>query len=212
VAAGVPRPEPQGSAVRVVDALARRGAMFFPELLKATELTASVLQADLEELIGLGRVTCDAYSGLRALLVPAWKRQPRSLAVGRWSLLEPGVARADSAEFVARRLLARTGVVFRRTLARERQPIPWRELVRALRAMELRGEVRGGRFVAGFDGEQYALPEAIPMLRDERRAESAHAEERPAASVSAADPLNFRGILTPDERVSPATRRQVLVA
>jgi ATP-dependent Lhr-like helicase len=189
--------------------------MFFPEILRATELTASVVQADLEELIGLGRVTCDAYSGLRALLVSAWKRQPRSLAVGRWSLLDAGKPRADSTEFVARRLLARTGVVFRRTLARERQPIPWRDLVRTLRAMELRGEVRGGRFVAGFDGEQYALPEAIPMLREERRAEAAAAGvagERPAASVSAADPLNFRGILTPDERVSPATRRQVRVA
>jgi ATP-dependent Lhr-like helicase len=211
VAAGISRPAPQASAARVCETLARRGAMFFPELLKATGLAASVVQADLEELIGLGRVTCDAYSGLRALLVPAWKRQPRNLAVGRWSLLEPGTPRPDSAEFVARRLLARTGVVFRRTLARERQPIPWRDLVRALRAMELRGEVRGGRFVASFDGEQYALAEAIPMLREERRAES-RGEEKPPASVSAADPLNFRGILTPDERVSPATRRQVLVA
>jgi ATP-dependent Lhr-like helicase len=185
--------------------------MFFPELSKATGLTASVVQADLEELIGLGRVTCDAYSGLRALLVPAWKRQPRSLAVGRWSLLETVSARPDSVEFLARRLLARTGVVFRKTLARERQPVPWRDLVRTLRAMELRGEVRGGRFVAGFDGEQYALAEAIPILREVRRAERDSGATVPA-SVSAADPLNFRGILTPDERVSPATRRQVLVA
>ncbi|HEY4229002.1 MAG TPA: helicase-related protein, partial [Thermoanaerobaculia bacterium] len=215
-ASGVERPEPAGSSARVCEALAARGAMFFPELLKATGLTASVVQADLEELIGLGRVTCDAYSGLRALLVPAWKRQPRSLAVGRWSLLEPaGVAAgppgAGSVEFVARRLLARTGVVFRKTLARERQPVPWRDLVRTLRAMELRGDVRGGRFVAGFDGEQYALAEAIPILREVRRTER-DADAQAPASVSAADPLNFRGILTPDERVSPATRRQVLVA
>ncbi len=215
--AGIARPEPAGSCARVCETLAARGAMFFPELLKATGLTASVVQADLEELIGLGRVTCDAYSGLRALLVPAWRRLPRNLAVGRWSLLEAGAPRGDSVEFLARRLLARTGVVFRKTLARERQPVPWRDLVRALRAMELRGEVRGGRFVAGFDGEQYALPEAIPILREERRAERAETETadapgRTPASVSAADPLNFRGILTPDERVSPATRRQVLVA
>jgi len=210
-AAGIERPEPAGSAARVCEALAARGAMFFPELSKATGLTASVVQADLEELIGLGRVTCDAYSGLRALLVPAWKRQPRSLAVGRWSLLETVSARPDSVEFLARRLLARTGVVFRKTLARERQPVPWRDLVRTLRAMELRGEVRGGRFVAGFDGEQYALAEAIPILREVRRAERDSGATVPA-SVSAADPLNFRGILTPDERVSPATRRQVLVA
>jgi ATP-dependent Lhr-like helicase len=77
--------------------------------------------------------------------------------------------------------------------------------------MELRGDVRGGRFVAGFDGEQYALAEAIPILREVRRTER-DADAQAPASVSAADPLNFRGILTPDERVSPATRRQVLVA
>ena len=85
--------------------------------------------------------------------------------------------------------------------------MPWREIARALRVLEARGEVRGGRFVAGFDGEQYALPEAVAILRDERR----RGGEEPV-TVSAADPLNFRGILTPDEKVSPATRRQVLVA
>ncbi len=209
VAAAVPRPTPSGSAAQVCRALEERGAMFFPEILKTTGLSASVVQVDLEELIGLGRVTCDAYSGLRNLLVPAWKRLPRNLAVGRWSLLAESPSRPDAAEFVARRLLRRTGVVFRKTLARERQPIPWRELVRALRTMELRGEARGGRFVNGFDGEQYALPEAIPILREVRRSND---EKTEPLSVSAADPLNFRGILTPDERVSPATRRRVLVA
>src|SRR5207302_76069 len=102
-------------------------------------------------------------------------------AVGRWSVLRPtGPTDADASltthnsqvttiEFIARQMLRRTGVVFRRTLARERQPIPWRELVRVYRLMELRGEVRGGRFVAGFSGEQYALPEAIELLRKVRR-------------------------------------------
>jgi ATP-dependent Lhr-like helicase len=216
VGAGIPRPEPEGTAARVREALASRGAMFFPELLGATGLSPSELQADLEELIGLGWVTCDAYSGLRALLLPPWKRLPRNLAVGRWSLLAEGraassAAAASSAEFIARKLLRRTGVVFRRTLERERQPLPWREIARTLRTLEARGEVRGGRFVAGFDGEQYALPEAIPILREERRRATETAETA-ATSVSAADPLNFRGILTPDERVAPTTRRQVLVA
>ena len=120
-----------------------------------------------------------------------------------------GPASEDAAEFVARRLLSRTGVVFRKTLAREKQPIPWRDVARALRRLEARGEVRGGRFVAGFDGEQYALPEAVTLLRSLRRRGD---DGRPEVVVSAADPLNFRGILTPDDRVSPATRQQVRVA
>ena len=111
---------------------------------------------------------------------------------------------------MARRLLARTGVVFRKTLAREKQPIPWRDLARALRTLEAQGEIRGGRFVAGFDGEQYAMPDAVALLRELRRR---GADSSPApVLVSAADPLNFRGILTPDERIAPTTRRQVQVA
>ena len=119
--------------------------------------------------------------------------------------------RAPLAGFVARQLLERTGVVFRKTLAREKQPVPWRDIARVCRTLEARGEVRGGRFVAGFDGEQYALPEAVTLLRAVRR----RGENRTpilTIRVSAADPLNFRGILTPDERVSPATRQQVRVA
>ena len=89
---------------------------------------------------------------------------------------------------------------------REKQPLPWRDLIRVLRSMEMRGEVRGGRFVAGFDGEQYALPEAIPLLRRVRRS-----GEPKELSVSAADPLNYRGILTRDERVSPTSRTRVVL-
>ena len=111
---------------------------------------------------------------------------------------------------MARQLLRRTGVIFRKTLVREKQPIPWRDIARACRALEARGDIRGGRFVAGFDGEQYALPEAIPLLREIRKR-----GERPLGSppvnVSAADPLNFVGILTPAERISAATKQQVRV-
>jgi ATP-dependent Lhr-like helicase len=109
---------------------------------------------------------------------------------------------------VARQLLERTGVVFRKTVARERQPLFWRDVARACRRLEARGEIRGGRFVAGFDGEQYALPEAVTLLRAVRKRGEAGA---PPVAVAAADPLNFRGILTPDERVSPLTRRMVQV-
>jgi ATP-dependent Lhr-like helicase len=103
-------------------------------------------------------------------------------------------------------------VVFRKTLAREKQPVPWREVARAMRALEARGEVRGGRFVAGFDGEQYALPDAVGLLREVRRRGEAAGSELAEIAVSAADPLNFRGILTPDERVAATARRSVRVA
>ena len=133
--------------------------------------------------------------------------QVRTPVAGRWSLLRHESVEVEPVEAVARQLLRRTGVVFRRTIAREKQPLPWRDLVRMLRTLEARGEVRGGRFVAGFDGEQYALPEAVSLLRAVRR-------RGPGGPVqaSAADPLNFRGILTPDERVSPLARQKVLVA
>ncbi len=112
---------------------------------------------------------------------------------------------------MAQQLLRRTGVVFRKTLAREKLPVPWWEVARACRVLEARGEIRGGRFVAGFDGEQYALPDAVTLLRAVRkRAESSSGA--PPVTVSAADPLNFAGILTPEERVSPGTRQQVQVA
>jgi ATP-dependent helicase Lhr and Lhr-like helicase len=98
-------------------------------------------------------------------------------------------------------------VVFRRTILREKAPFPWRDLVRVLRTLEARGEARGGRFVAGFDGEQYALPEAVALLRRVRRR-----GERQAILTSAADPLNFHGILTPDKRISPLAHQRLPLA
>jgi ATP-dependent Lhr-like helicase len=95
-------------------------------------------------------------------------------------------------------MVQRTGIIFRQTLARERQPFAWRDLVRALRTLELRGEVLGGRFVAGFSGEQFALPDAATALRALHLTPPGDA---PPSEVSPADPLNFLGILTPDERV-----------
>jgi ATP-dependent Lhr-like helicase len=209
LSASAPPLEPSGTAAEVYRALAGRGAIFLQDLAREVKLPASFLEAGLAELIALGHVTCDSFAGLRWLIVPAAKRRSSGFPGGRFSVLRREATSAPSPEFVARRLLARTGVVFRKTVAREKQPLPWREIVRVLRTLEARGEIRGGRFVAGFDGEQYALPEAIPLLRSVRK--------RPASDlqplfVSAADPLNFRGILTPDERVSPTTRRQVLVA
>jgi len=204
-----PAPEAAGGTVQEVhDSLAQRGALFYSELLRVTSLPPAYLDANLAELVGRGRATCDSFAGLRWLMVPAWRRSGPGSAAGRWSVVDRlGAAPPPGADFAARQLLRRTGVVFRRTLAREKQPLPWREVARACRLLEARGEIRGGRFVAGFDGEQYAQPEAVTLLRAVRR----RGERAAAPSVSAADPLNFRGILTPDERVSPATRQLVQV-
>jgi ATP-dependent Lhr-like helicase len=209
LAAQAPSPEPTGAASQVEDTLRTRGPLFFQELPRVAHLPAAAVEDGLAQLIGLGRVTCDSFGGLRWMLVPAWRRRAAALTAGRWTLLrrEASSASAPAAEFVARRLLQRTGVVFRKTLARERLPVPWRDVARACRRLEARGEIRGGRFVAGFDGEQYALPEAVTQLRAVRR----RADTAPPATVGAADPLNFRGILTPDDRVSAATRELVRV-
>ncbi|MGH7434398.1 MAG: Lhr family helicase, partial [Polyangiaceae bacterium] len=216
----------RGAAREALRALTQRGAMFPKELARAERLLDAELETGLGELVSRGLVTCDSYAGLRSLVGPASRKRVRVPVAGRWSLLGASVSSVHwgpgpngsgpdasgspggAAEFVARQLLRRTGVVFRKTILREKQPLPWRDLVRELRRLEARGEVRGGRFVAGFDGEQYALPEAVSLLRAVRR--------RGALATplycSAADPLNLRGILTPDERVSPLARGKVLVA
>jgi len=206
-----PSQAPSETASEILEALRRSGATFFQELSRATRHSAAVVEQSLSELIALGRVTCDSFAGLRWLIVPASRRRSTGLTAGRWSMLVREADAPPSPEFVARRLLRRTGVVFRRTLARERLPMPWRDIARALRTLEARGEARGGRFVGGFDGEQYALPEAVDLLRSIRRRSASAADPEPV-SVSAGDPLNFRGILTPEERVASTTRTQVLVA
>jgi len=188
--------------------LCERGAVFPQELQTADEQMPEHFEQGLAELIGQGLATCDSFGGLRALIVPPSKRRGALQSIGRWSLFRPSTecVEAPEPEFVAKQLLKRYGVIFRRMLTREKQPVPWRDLLRVLRRMELRGEVRGGRFVAGFDGEQFGLPEAVSMVRKIRKA-----AERPEVNVSAADPLNLRGILTPDERISPLERKQVKV-
>jgi ATP-dependent Lhr-like helicase len=196
-----------GAARAIHGVLVTRGAMFPQELARASRLLPSELDAGLGELVARGLLTCDSFGGLRSLVIPPSRRRTRLPVAGRWSLLHHEEADGSPIEMVARQLLRRTGVVFRRTLLREKQPFPWRDLVRVLRTLEARGDVRGGRFVAGFDGEQYALPEAVSLLRAVRR----RGPGQPL-SVAAADPLNFRGILTPDERVSPLARQKVLVA
>jgi ATP-dependent Lhr-like helicase len=180
--------------------------MFPQELAKAAKLLPAHLEIGLSELIARGLLSCDSFGALRWLMVPPSRRRSPLATVGRWSLIHREAAAPPDLGFIARVLLRRTGVVFRKTLAREKIPVPWRDLVRHLRTLEARGDIRGGRFVAGFDGEQYALPEAVELLRAVRRRGAAA-----PLQVSAADPLNFRGILTPDERVPAIARRRVAV-
>jgi ATP-dependent Lhr-like helicase len=207
-----------GNAAAVLEHLQQRGASFSRDVERSLHLIPSHLETALGDLIAQGRITCDSWSGVRRLLTPAAKRKaPRRGAApaptGRWSLVrnphDDPAGDQEPAAFAAQHLLARYGVVFRRLLDREKLPVPWRDLVRVYRHQELQGSVRGGRFVQRFSGEQFALPEAVALLRKVRRREDDG--ERAAMHVAAADPLNLQGILTPDERVSPQTRRRVQV-
>jgi ATP-dependent Lhr-like helicase len=176
--------------------------------------------------VGAGLLYADSFAGLRALLVPSDKRRvvrgPRHRRLhaygiaeaGRWTLTPrpaPATASApldpETVEQIARLLLRRYGVVFKRELEREADWLPpWYELLRVYRRLEARGEIRGGRFVAGFSGEQYALPEAVSSLRAQRKLQV----EGELVSLSAADPLNLVGILTPGARVPALASNRVL--
>jgi ATP-dependent Lhr-like helicase len=205
-----------GPAADLLKPLAAQGAMFPQNLAKAAGLVPAHFEMGLAELLARGLVTCDSFGALRQMITPPSRRRAALRAVGRWSgfRVQRSEVRGQEAEdgsrgamMVARQLLARTGVVFRRTVARERMPVSWLALTRALRRMELRGEVRGGRFVAGFSGEQFALPAAVELLRRLKREPG-----RGAVTVSSADPLNFQGILTPDgPRVAARRREKVLI-
>jgi ATP-dependent Lhr-like helicase len=200
------------------------GASFLDELVSGAGLLRSQVEEALAELVALGLVTSDSFGGLRALLVPSSerrnggrRRRRGTFAIedaGRWALVRrqpPAEARSSaeaiSVEHVARTLLRRYGVVFWRLLEREADFLPpWRDLLRVYRRLESRGEIRGGRFVAGFAGEQFALPEAIGALRDVRR----RASSDEWLAVSGADPLNLAGILTPGPKLAALTGNRLL--
>lgn len=213
---------PSAQGQRVLDFLMEQGASFFEEIVEGTQLLRLQAEEALGELVAQGKVTADSFAGLRALLVPADRRRASGSArrrrkplfdledAGRWSLLRgkaKAEARIDPVEHAARTLLRRYGVVFWRLTGREADWLPpWRDLLRCYRRLEARGEIRGGRFVAGVSGEQFAAPEAIGLLRDARRAERAGT----LVSVSGADPLNLVGILTPGPRLASLTGNRVL--
>jgi ATP-dependent Lhr-like helicase len=215
----------------VYDYLKTRGASFFTDIVETTKLLRSQVEEALAELVANGVVISDSFTGLRALLTPGSRktqaaarrkhRQPvyEMASAGRWSIIhrENGngstTARnnqspidQEKAEEIAWTLLKRYGVVFKRLLEREGMSLPWRVLLRIYHRLEARGEIRGGRFVAGISGEQFALPEAVGMLRAIRR-EGAKDE---LISVSAADPLNLAGIIMPGTRITAHTSNRIL--
>ncbi len=216
-----------GSAIRVLDSLDRQGACFFDDLAAGAGLLRSQLEDALGELCAAGLVNADSFAGLRAMLLPAHKRggnrgrrrgarNPLSEA-GRWSRVpgrtpghsespDPDSARNGAMEGLAWTLLNRYGVLMKPLLTREALKVPWRDLLRVCRRLEARGEIRGGRFVEGPAGEQFALSEAVSALRAVRR-KSVSGE---LVAVSAADPLNLVGILLPGERVPSFTGNRIL--
>ncbi|MGH2453679.1 MAG: DEAD/DEAH box helicase [bacterium] len=198
--------------------LAQRGASFITEIARGTGQVPAGVENALWELVARGLVTGDGIAGLRVLLQPEVKRRhprrrlhairggripQRLMPVGRWALWGWGegetIPASERAEVVARQLLRRYGVVFRDLLGRENQVPPWRTLLGVYRRLEARGEVRGGRFVGGFIGEQYALPEAVEALRAVRKVQPSGE----VVLVRSGDPLNLVGVILPGGRVSP---------
>ncbi len=207
-------------AGKVLDVLENNGASFFVDLVKLTGLLRTQVEDALGELVNWGLVTSDSYAGLRALITPSSKRpgfarrRGRRPAVsgfdraGRWSLLERGgdADHGEAVEHIAWVLLRRYGIVFRKVLERESNLPPWRELLRVYWRMEARGEIRGGRFVQSFAGEQFALPDAVAELRSIRNRRTG--DNRVA--ISATDPLNLLGIVLPGNKIAASLTSRIV--
>ena len=217
---------PSANASKIADFIRENGASFFEEIVEGARLLRAQVEDGLSELVAWGLVSSDSFGGIRALLTPSGERRRRSChrrrqrgsgleGAGRWALAWPNrlkqcqttANRSDGVEHIARTLLKRYGVVFLRMLEREAAWLPkWRDLLRVYRKLEARGEISGGRFVAGFSGEQFALPEAVGRLLEERRQEAREA----LSSLSGADPLNLAGILTPGPKLPALTGNRIL--
>ncbi|AUY36056.1 DEAD/DEAH box helicase [Pseudomonas sp. PONIH3] len=209
-------------AHRVLQTLQEQGALFFDELAHEAHLLPSELESALQELVGSGLASADGFSGLRSLISPAARRRPRTsrrghpalsssmVHAGRWALLRRSATTVDSdqrLEHVARSLLRRYGVVCWRLLERESDVLPpWRALLRCYQRLEARGEIRGGRFIAGLAGEQFALPEAVVLLRQVRN----RAPGGELVVVSGCDPLNLVGTLLPGTKMPAVAGNRLL--
>jgi ATP-dependent Lhr-like helicase len=204
------------AAQQVLEFLEQHGASFFADIVRGTGRLKSEVETALWELVAAGRVTADGFDNLRALIDPKRRSgqgrgrasRPRH-STGRWALLYSGETpdRTRATESICKALLERYGVVFRELTVRESFPLKWRDLLQVFRRMEHRGEVRGGRFVDGFLGEQFGLPVAVESLRALRNAPPSGE----ATVLSAADPLNLVGIIIPGERVSALSRQRIVL-
>jgi ATP-dependent Lhr-like helicase len=197
---------------RVLELLRSKGASFLRDIAGACQLDETSLALAMARLVSLGLVTADSFAGVRAI-ARALQQDPvafdrrRDLA-GRWSALPSAaeLTREQAIDAQARVVLNRYGVVFRRLLVREANACTWRELSTVYRRLEARGEIRGGRFVAGMSGEQFALPDAVERLREIRRS----GRSGRLIAISAADPLNLTGILTSGDRVRAVTSNRIV--
>ena len=214
-------------AQAVAEFIREQGASFFDEIAEHVGMLPVEAEDALAELVALGMVNSDSFAGLRVLLMPSGRRgksasyamrRKRRLALfgmadaGRWALVRRAAAGAaqrgdEAVEQIVRSLLRRWGVIFWKLLGREADWLPpWRDILMCCRRLEARGEIRGGRFVAGFSGEQYATPEAVGLLRDARR----KPDTQQYVSLSAADPLNLIGIITPGARLASLSGNRLL--
>jgi len=201
---------------QVLEFRERRGASFFADIVRGCGRLKSEVETALWELVAAGRVTADGFDNLRALIDPKRRSgqgrgrttRPRH-STGRWSVLFSGEApdRTWATESICKALLERYGVVFRELTVRENFPLKWRELLQVFHRMEDRGEVRGGRFVDGFIGEQFGSPVAVESLRATRNA----LPSGETVSLSAADPLNLVGIVIPGGRVPALSKQRILL-
>ncbi len=206
---------------RVWEYLSNRGASFFNQIAADLKMLKVEVEESLGELVSYGLITADSFNGLRALLVPGKfkishsRRRKKSIfnieEAGRWSVIEQqqqqeqDLTQEQMIE-IARVLLRRYGVIFRKLVDREKSLPPWRDMVRVFRLLEARGQIRGGRFVAGVWGEQFALKEAVTKLRS--------VTKKPKSSelltISATDPINLTGIITPGGRVPAMINNRIL--
>jgi ATP-dependent helicase Lhr and Lhr-like helicase len=221
---GVDVPEPSvGATAEIIEVLRARGACFASELAEVTRRLPDDVDRGLWDGVARGLLTSDGFGAIRARISPARDRgearrisrllrgaRPAGASAGRWSLVPAaGAAPADQhdlAEAVAEQLLNRWGVVFRDLAVRDSLRLPWRDVQWALRRLEDRGLVRGGRFVSGFSGEQYALPAAVEQLGHVRKAP--RTGER--VVVNGSDPLNLVGVVVPGDTVPAVRTRRVV--